>query len=203
MNGGRRRDRTSVRLSTQPRRSRSVHSHSASLPAEADRLERSFAASKAAVLPLNDAPKIGGHGWTRTSTDRALNAVTLPIGLHARRMVPPAGLEPALSRLSDARLCRIGLRRRGGHGGTRTPTDPVLSRVPLPIGLRGRHGGEDRDRTCLRVTARVFETRVPPLGLPLRTIQLRGKTGTTLSATAMSGDSSVVTGRKVVGRDGP
>jgi hypothetical protein len=47
-------------------------------------------------------------------------------------LVLPAGLAPALARLSTACLC-IGLRERGGTGGIRTPALPVKSRLLLPL----------------------------------------------------------------------
>lgn len=174
MSGGRRRDRTSVRLSTQPWLSKPAHCRSASLPQN------------------------GGLGWIRTSTDRALNAVTLPVGLRAL-----IGAVGAIRTHTAAPLKRVTLpiglpRRKFGPPGIRTQNLPVLSRLPLPVELRGHNGGRGRDRTCLRLTARVFETRGTPLCLPFQRVQLLNGE---ITEPQMSRDS--ITGWTVVGIDGP
>lgn len=56
-----------------------------------------------------------------------------PDGLRLRK-VATAGFEPALYTSSTCCLFQVGLRGRGG-GGIRTLTEPVLERLPRPVGL--------------------------------------------------------------------
>ena len=69
------------------------------------RFERRTPGSEPGVIPVSP-PRIGLDGRTRTSNPRLPTPVRSP--LRHVQVVLTAGVEPALTKLSTSRLCRLG-----------------------------------------------------------------------------------------------